>query len=268
LSTSKKWPIIDNPLRTCSQAKIPALEVKKCGSPFLSAHTPAPPPALEVKKRGSPFLSAHAPAPPPAPKFQIAACCIVAVFVCASTAMAAFNAETTTITMPAKGAVFMYGGVATSASLLNLVRVSIPDLQSYGILSVGGSYEFYRNRWISLQTEGFVTKYMDHWGAFSVATNFMFRWNVMPWDRWVQGSFGFGNGLSFATQMLQIETSALPRSTLLLYSIIIEFEFRIDRLSPHWSFFIRDQHRSGLFGVFDGVVGGSDFLCLGIRRLL
>jgi len=163
-----------------------------------------------------------------------------------------------------RSTVFFYGGASTSASLLNIIKVSIPDLGGYYLTSFGGAYEVIRSKYLSLELEGQISKHLEQASAFSVGTVLMLRWTVMPWDRIIPGSFGIGNGLSYSTELLQVETSAIEKTFKLLYQIILEYEFRFGR-SSSWSGFIRDHHRSGIFGLFDGVTGGSDFICLGVR---
>jgi hypothetical protein len=162
---------------------------------------------------------------------------------------------------------FFYSGVSTATSLLNILKVSVPEMGSYFITTVGASKEFYRTKFMSFELEGQVSKHLEKASAFSAGAVLMVRWNYMPWHRMLPGSFGVGNGLSYSTENLDVETTAIPKTAKLLYQIVIEFEFLFGHGSS-WSAFIRDHHRSGMFGVFDGVVGGSDFLCLGIRYRL
>ncbi len=107
----------------------------------------------------------------------------------------------------------------------------------------------------------------------------LFRWMSFPWDRYIDTSFAAGNGLSWATEIPKLEEAFHPDtgSTRLLYHIIIEFEFARPRtlhgggigtpehwLDP-WATFFRVHHRSGVFGTFDGVNGGSNVIALGLR---
>ena len=103
----------------------------------------------------------------------------------------------------------------------------------------------------------------------------VFRWQAFPWDHWVDTSFGFGNGLSWATSDPDLETffHADTGATQLLWHIAMEFEFarpvrhRASRPSwmDSWATFVRVHHRSGVFGLFEDVDGGSNVLALGLR---
>lgn len=103
----------------------------------------------------------------------------------------------------------------------------------------------------------------------------MFRWQTFPWDHWLDTSFGFGNGLSWATSKPDLEEFFHPDTgaTQLLWHIAVELEFarpvrlRAQRPSwlDSWATFVRVHHRSGVFGSFSDVDGGSNVLALGLR---
>ncbi len=107
----------------------------------------------------------------------------------------------------------------------------------------------------------------------------LFRWQALPWDHWVDSSIALGNGLSWATEEPELEEAFHPDtgSTQLLYHIVVELEFargrapgvRTESQGRHWmdpwATFLRVHHRSGVFGVFDGVNGGSNVVALGLR---
>ncbi|MCC5858178.1 MAG: hypothetical protein JJT90_08495 [Ectothiorhodospiraceae bacterium] len=101
-----------------------------------------------------------------------------------------------------------------------------------------------------------------HWGRQSLwETNgaVAVRWMRFPWDRYLDTSVSFGQGVSFASQRPALEE---PTRRLLHY-MHAELEFRPpahDRVGLVG----RLHHRSGAFGLY-GVTGGSNFLTLGLR---
>ncbi len=101
-----------------------------------------------------------------------------------------------------------------------------------------------------------------HWGRQSLwETNFAVavRWTHFPWDRYLDTSASFGQGVSFASERPVLEQ---PTRRLLHY-MHAELEFRPpahDRVALVG----RLHHRSGVFGLY-GVTGGSNFLTLGLR---
>lgn len=159
---------------------------------------------------------------------------------------------------------FLYGGASTSASLLNIIKVSIPDLNGFYMTTLGASRSFVKGSYVALEIEAQLSKHLEKASSLSIGSAFVFRWLKVPWERMIPGSFAIGNGLSYSTELLEVETSAIQKTSRLLYHILLEFEFQFGQNST-WSGFIRDHHRSGIFGLFDGVTGGSDYLCLGVR---
>lgn len=95
------------------------------------------------------------------------------------------------------------------------------------------------------------------------------RWRELPWDEVLDTSFAFGNGLSWASSVPDLEERFHPDTgaTRLLWHIAVELEARVPG-SDGWFGFLRVHHRSGVFGSFSDVDGGSNVLCVGIRRRL
>lgn len=106
----------------------------------------------------------------------------------------------------------------------------------------------------------------DHFELNGLVT---WRWHRFPWDDVLDTSFAFGNGLSWASSIPDLEDrfQAPEGSTRLLWHIAAEFEFGLPG-TDRWSTFFRVHHRSGVFGTFDGVEGGSNVLALGLRHRL
>jgi hypothetical protein len=93
------------------------------------------------------------------------------------------------------------------------------------------------------------------------------RWYDWPWDGLLTTSLALGGGLSWANRVPFLESQVVnpdkSESRLLLY-LGLELE-----VAPHWardwSLYARIHHRSGVFGTFNGVHGGSDHIGLGLR---
>jgi len=94
----------------------------------------------------------------------------------------------------------------------------------------------------------------------------LLRWMTFPWDAFLDTSFAFGNGLSFATSEPDLEEQLHPDTgtSQVLYYIAVEFDFALPR-AEHWSTILRVHHRSGVFGLVNDVNGGSNALTLGLR---
>jgi hypothetical protein len=108
---------------------------------------------------------------------------------------------------------------------------------------------------------------LRHWGEQShleFTGAVVARWNPFPWDHIVDTSLAVGEGLSYATRVPVLENRKDKDSERLLNFILIEAAFAPPD-NPDVSFVVRVHHRSGVFGLFNGVEQGSNFLNFGLR---
>lgn len=93
----------------------------------------------------------------------------------------------------------------------------------------------------------------------------LLRWRAFPWNDYLATSLAVGDGLSYGTREPEVEIRRQGRSTRLLNYLLFEIT-----LAPpgeeRWSLSLRQHHRSGIFGLFDDMHGGSDFWVAGVRR--
>ncbi len=121
--------------------------------------------------------------------------------------------------------------------------------------------------YFNIEIEGQIAKHFgdqDQWEFNGVA---YFRWLSFPWDVYLDTSAAVGAGLSYATSVPEIEAKNHNKSTQLLGALMFELAFSLPRNSQ-WSLITRLHHRSGAFGVFNGVHGASNALAVGIRYSL
>lgn len=92
------------------------------------------------------------------------------------------------------------------------------------------------------------------------------RWVAFPWNDYVPTTVGFGSGLSYTTVAPAVEARANPDSgaTRTLHYLFLEGTFGLPQI-PNWSLVIRAHHRSGMWGLFDGVGSASNFIVFGVR---
>lgn len=162
----------------------------------------------------------------------------------------------------------LYGGHFTDNKLLkilfqgDIVRLDFKD--SY-LVTLSLSKEFARwKRYIAFELEGQVGRHFglqDNWEFNALV---VFRWLPFFWDRYLDTSFAFGEGFSYATQEPFIESDYRDSDSVQFMNyILLEFEFALPRV-PHWSLVTRLHHRSGIFGLF-GTGEGSNFMGFGVR---
>ena len=92
------------------------------------------------------------------------------------------------------------------------------------------------------------------------------RYDGLSWNDAVYTTIAVNTGLSVLTDISKFEEGrdSKGRSSVLLHYLGPEFTFA-DPENKDLELVLRLHHRSGVFGLFDGVVSGSTFLSAGIR---
>lgn len=150
---------------------------------------------------------------------------------------------------------------------MDIITRMSPEFESSYLFCLAGGYVLSEGDWIRLDLEGqgvLHTGMQDH---LEINAVIVARWMPFPWDDWIDTRFAFGEGLSYAFRTPYIEPRRDPeeeKSTRLLNYLMVELEFVLPYYS-RWSKFVRVHHRSGVFGLFGGVRGGSNFIGTGLR---
>lgn len=159
--------------------------------------------------------------------------------------------------------VSLYGGRACYEDLANVLSAK-EYVDSYvAALALGKGLKDYKH-YLRLEGEGQVAK---HWGEqdhFEFNALLGLRWLPFPWDRYLETSFAVGAGLSYATDEPEIEVEKNGRTSRLLGYLMFELAVAVPQ-QPQWTLFARVHHRSGAYGLFDGVSGGSNVVGAGLR---
>ncbi len=162
----------------------------------------------------------------------------------------------------------IYAGQYSPSDLKDIVLGSadFDDSQLVCLALSRQVFSFWKDR-ITGEVEGQVGKHFGIQDHFETNGVFLLRWHPFPWDKYLDTSFAIGDGLSYAWGRPEAEVIESDSSTRLLNYLVFELCF-----DPHWScpnppfsFVFRIHHRSGVFGLFNGTHGGSNFLCAGIR---
>lgn len=103
----------------------------------------------------------------------------------------------------------------------------------------------------------------DAWEFFGLV---FLRWDGLPWNEWVYTSIGLGIGPSYATEISETERgkSGNDQGSRTLNMLVPEIAFALPDDEAAQLVF-RLHHRSGVFGLFNGVTGGSTFATVGLR---
>jgi hypothetical protein len=161
-------------------------------------------------------------------------------------------------------AVTVYGAVQTHSDLAGTFYN--PDFDSScEFLAVALSRRIYSwTRHIDLEVEGQAVKHFgdqNHWEFNALLAA---RWLTFPWDSFLDTSFAVGNGLSLAMRTPRIEEAQHEKTSPFLDYMLFELAFSLPE-EPRWSLVLRIHHRSGIYGLFDGVHGASNALGAGLK---
>jgi len=120
-----------------------------------------------------------------------------------------------------------------------------------------------RGQW---EWEGQVAK---HWGLqthWEFNALVVLRWMRFPGSEHVRTSVALGDGLSYATEIppLELASHTNEGATQLLNYMLVEVAAGVPSI-PAWDLVFRIHHRSGVFGLFDGVDGGSNVIAFGLK---
>ena len=182
----------------------------------------------------------------------------LAILLAASTQAAAESRE---------WAVTVYGGRISSETGWEDILLNPFGSQYVDAFLVAGalsrSYAGYRGGDLVLEAEGQVAwNFGDqhHW-EFNVAP-IMARWQRFPWSHRLDTSAAFGLGLSYATEVPEVEVEIEGESHQLLIFWVAELTAG-PVLAP-WAVSLRLHHRSVAWGLM-GDEGGMNAVGLGIR---
>lgn len=136
------------------------------------------------------------------------------------------------------------------------------------LLAVAGSKRLGTIWWdIDVDAELNVAKRFGDDDAWEFAGHLFFRYDDFPWNDTVHTTVGIGVGPSYATHVSDTEKTKAgngDKGSKFLNGFVPEITFT-DPDIPELGFTFRIHHRSGIFGLIDGVSGGSNFITFGTR---
>jgi len=162
-----------------------------------------------------------------------------------------------------------YGEVYKKTYLSALYAPDAIELASTRILAANLDYRLYRSPVIPLQFE-LELDAARHFGEaqqYEVVIAPFLRWSAFPWNRYLYTNVRVSAlGLSYTTGVSAWErqNSGQDRGSNLLQFGAIEVAF-FRHQDAATEFFVRLHHRSGVYGLINGVGGGSSYLAVGVR---
>lgn len=162
----------------------------------------------------------------------------------------------------------LYGARHSPDRLLDIVQFRASTSDKSRLVAIAWGTPFAQGEHTRLEFEGQYVRHsglQNHWELNAVMA---LRWMDFPWDHYVDTRLALGNGLSYASELPPLEPGGEidedEASNRWLNYVMVEAEFKPPGTTC-WSGFVRIHHRSGIFGAFGGVSGGSNFVGLGLR---
>lgn len=121
---------------------------------------------------------------------------------------------------------------------------------------------------LALEAEAGIDQRLGDMRATTAWLAIDFRWSSFPWNHIVATTIAFSDGPSMASEIDTEERirSQNGRGSDLLNFASPEITFALPG-HPEDQLVLRYQHRSGIFGLINGVDEASSFACIGFRRV-
>jgi hypothetical protein len=159
----------------------------------------------------------------------------------------------------------IYHAVLAGPGIEDALLLSAEFDTSYRLLAVALGKQIYQyNQHLVFELEGQAVQHLgdqthEEWNGVFIA-----RWLTFPWNHKLRTTFAFGEGLSYATKIPNIEKIHKEEVSHLLNYLSIEFTFAFPQ-SEYFQLLARVHHRSGVYGLFNNVKGASNAVGIGVR---
>lgn len=153
-----------------------------------------------------------------------------------------------------------------------LYRPQDIELSPSYLVAANLDYRIYKSADIPIQFEGEfdIAKRFHGANEFDIVLAPFVRWTSFPWNRLLYTNARLGaTGLSYATGVSTWErqNGGNNRGSNFLQFGALEVSFAASE-NARSEVFVRVHHRSGIFGLINGVSGGSNYLSWGFRVFL
>ena len=164
----------------------------------------------------------------------------------------------------------LYFGELYEKTYLDVIfHPSSIDLTSSYIVAVNADYRFYKWPSAPLQFDGEfdVVKHFGQAQQYEVVLAPFLRWSAFPWNRYLYTNLRasvLGSSYTTGVSPWERQNSGNDKGSNYLQFGALELTFAADEHSSG-EFFVRVHHRSGIYGLINGVGGGSSYLSVGYR---
>jgi len=166
-------------------------------------------------------------------------------------------------------AVTVYSGPITSQDTSKIFLNGKAKFEGSAILALAVAKKF-GSVWDNALDFELETQAVQHFGG---QNHFEFnpialvlRWKCFPWNRTLPTTFALGDGISIATKTPKIEINPKKKASgaKVLNYVMGEVTFSLPE-HPNWALVARYHHRSGAFGLFNGVHDASTVFAAGLK---
>lgn len=187
---------------------------------------------------------------------------ILAVAMLVSVSHGSFAAEDTPENNPWSATLFYAKKTNDTVSDTFLFTADFPDSLDFVSLAVARKIGSYKKT--DLEFEGQIARHqgIEHYTEYTAAI--FIRWETLPWDDVIDMSFAFAEGFSYTTRIPQFESENNKPAARFLNYLAYEMTFALPKYK-NWEAVLRMHHRSGIFGLFNGVHGASNAWAIGLR---
>jgi hypothetical protein len=175
-------------------------------------------------------------------------------------------------------AVTVFGGVATDTAFTNSIFFPLAnDIKDIGVIAI--AYSRRLGTWdeltgnilplgenFTLEGEVGVSARFGDESLGEAWTGLFLRYDGFPWNDAIYTTMAINTGLSLLTEESDFERGRDEnnKNSELLHYMGPEITFS-DPDNKDLELIVRFHHRSGVFGLFDGVISGSTFISSGVR---
>ncbi len=156
-----------------------------------------------------------------------------------------------------------YAGQSNSKKYIDYFKLSAAPEASYIYVLAGGKTIYRLNRFLTIDVEGLLGQHSGKQNNQEIGLALILRSRFAISDNLNVG-IAAGDGLSYASTTPKIETDNSETTSRLLNLLLTEATvgFKKERID----IFFRIHHRSGIFGLVNGIEkGGSNFHTIGVR---
>ncbi len=152
----------------------------------------------------------------------------------------------------------------TGAPLYELYHLTADYDRNYTFLAFAvGKKCVSFSKHLILGGEGQFVKHFGGRGQYEWNVLLVEHWLTFPWNHIVRTSIALGQGVSYATEIPEIEEQSYEKTAQFLGYLLFEATFSLSQYS-RWNIVARIHHRSGASGFFSGVNGASNAFGIGV----